>query len=303
MCIQRRALSKQGEIPMKIINSYNEIIDLFCEMGGKFDLELYKNYTEKISPELYEKLRTDSSGYDFEQEVLPVLEQAMKERDKLARINDSFSQVINVSLANVKEIICTEFPVKIVLYLGLCNGAGWATTLDGEPTILLGVEKMIELDWCDEVSVGGLVYHELGHIWHEAVGTMNQPTNSVQEKYIAQLYQEGIAMYFEKLCVGVFITLHGSEDSWWLWCTDHKQVLNQEYLRRLRENACAQDFFGDWCSYLGKSNIGYFLGYEFIACLAKKYSLLELANLDIKTVYNEFARYVEDEKLCNKCCE
>ena len=291
-----KANKRQGEMSMKIINSYDEIINLLCEMNGEYDLELYKKYTKKISPELYDKLRIDSSSYDFEQEVLPILEQAMKEREKLAKINDSFSQVVNVNLAHVKEIIGIDLPVKIVLYLGLCNGAGWATTLDGEPTILLGVEKMIEFGWCDEEDVGGLVYHELGHIWHEAVGTMNQPTNSVREKYIVQLYQEGIAMYFEQLCAGYFITLHRREEPWWSWCTKHKHELNQEYLRRLRENACAQDFFGDWCSYCGKSNIGYFLDYEFIAHLAEKYSLLELANLDIKTVYDEFIRYVEDEK-------
>ena len=278
---------------MKIINSYNMIIDLFRKMNKKFDLELYKKYTEKISPELYEKLRKDSVGYDFEQEVLPILEQAMREREKLAKINASFSQVVNVNLTKIKEIVKADFPVKIVLYLGLCNGAGWATTLDGESTILLGVEKMIELGWCNEEVVGGLVYHELGHVWHETVWTMNQPTNSNREKYIVQLYQEGIAMYFEELCAGDLITLHGSKGSWWVWCTEHKQVLNQEYLRRLRKNECAQDFFGDWCSYKGNSNIGYFLGYELIVHLAKKYALLELANLSIKTVYDEFIEYVE----------
>jgi len=262
-------------------------------MGGKFDMALYQAYTKTISPTLFDVLTADSSGYDFEKEVLPILELAMNRPEKLAQINDAFERVVKVNLAKVKDIIGEEIPVKVILYLGLCNGAGWAMTLDDEPTILLGVEKMIELDWCDDHGVGGLVYHELGHIWHAAVGTMKQSTNTVQEKYISQLYQEGIAMHFERLCVGDVITLQGSSGDWWSWCNANKQALNEEYLHRLRADESCQDFFGDWCEYLGKSNLGYFLGYEFINHLAKRYNLLELANFDIKTVYDEFVNYIE----------
>lgn len=40
--------------------------------------------------------------------------------------------------------------VDIILYLGLASGAGWATTLGGKRVILLGVEKIIEIDWYDK---------------------------------------------------------------------------------------------------------------------------------------------------------
>ena len=55
----------------------------------------------------------------------------------------------------------------IILYLGLCNGAGWATSLDGRDAVLLGIEKIIELNWQDESAMQALIFHEIGHIWHK----------------------------------------------------------------------------------------------------------------------------------------
>ena len=278
---------------MKIINSYNEIMELFQVMDGQFDLELYKKYTKTITPSLFEKLWDDCQDYDFEQDVVPIMELAMNSLTKLTAINDSFNEVVKINLARVQEVAGVEFPVQVLLYLGLCNGAGWATTLDDEPIIMLGVEKMIELDWVSVESVGGLIYHELGHIWHAAIGTMNQSTNGVHEEYLAQLYNEGIAMYFEQLCAGDYDKWSESKGDWWRWCMIHQNEVASEYIRRLDANESCQDFFGDWCSYMGQSNIGYFLGYQLIDHLAQKYSLLELANLTIKTVADEFVAYVK----------
>lgn len=278
---------------MKIINSYEEIIAIFTKMDGKFDLNLYREYANSISPTLFEKVYDDCQDYDFDAEVVPVMEDAMRKVDKLNEINASFNQMVNVNLARVTEIANVEFPVQIILYLGLCNGAGWATTLDGKPAVLLGVEKMIELDWCDVNSVGSLVYHELGHIWHAEVGTMNQATNGVKEEYLSQLYQEGIAMYFEILCVGDYESWSASKGDWWQWCLAHEQEIAHEYLRRLNTNESCQGFFGDWCSYMGQSNLGYFLGYRLIDHLSPKYTMLELANLTLETVADEFTTYVE----------
>lgn len=89
----------------------------------------------------------------------------------------------------------------IVLYLGLCNGAGWATTLDARDAVLLGMEKNIELNWCDEASMQALMFHEIGHIWPKTVRHSDIHTKSQREKSIVQLYQEGVATVFEQtLC-------------------------------------------------------------------------------------------------------
>ena len=55
-----------------------------------------------------------------------------------------------------------ELEIDIVLYLGLCNAAGWVTNINGRDVILLGIEKILELSWYDEDSMYGLIYHELG---------------------------------------------------------------------------------------------------------------------------------------------
>ena len=64
-----------------------------------------------------------------------------------------------------------ECEVTVVLYLGLCNAAGWVTFLGGKKVVLLGVEKVLELNWDSEEKLKALLYHEIGHIWHEIYGT------------------------------------------------------------------------------------------------------------------------------------
>lgn len=53
----------------------------------------------------------------------------------------------------------------VALYLGFCNGAGWVTDIDAKTVVLLGIEKIIELDWVSVDDMRGLVYHELGHVY------------------------------------------------------------------------------------------------------------------------------------------
>lgn len=36
----------------------------------------------------------------------------------------------------------------IVLYLGLCNEAGWVKKYNGRTIVFLGIEKIMELNWC-----------------------------------------------------------------------------------------------------------------------------------------------------------
>jgi hypothetical protein len=276
---------------MKIIDTYPEIVSLFDRMEGKFNIALWEEYISGISRELCNKLKEDSSQYDFQREILPVLSQAMVKREKLKTAHASFCASVKGLAGKVKKITGTQLQVDIIFYLGLCNGAGWATKLENIPTILLGIEKIVELDWCDEKTMASLIYHELGHIWHDSAGSLYQKTGTTREKYILQLYQEGIAMYFEQLILDDFTHYHQHKGNWLNWCHANKRELDKEYLRRLNANESAQDFFGDWCAYQGYSDVGYFIGCEFIKHLAEKFSLRELAALDLNTVYQEFSEY------------
>jgi hypothetical protein len=278
---------------MRIIDSYSDMIALFHNMNGGFDRSLWKTYADKIMPGLTEKLENDSREYDFGSQLLPVLNLAMASREKLEAAHHSFQIVTEHLAEKMRGLTGADMQVDVVFYFGLCNGAGWATTLNGNQIVLLGAEKIIELDWCTPYSMEGLLYHELGHIWHDIMGTMSQKTSSLREKYILQMYQEGVAMYIEQLLTNDFTHHHQNKGDWLDWCNSNRRELNQEYLRLLQANESAQDFFGDWNCYQGHSDVGYYLGCEFVKWLAKDHSLLELANLSIHELYESFTEYAK----------
>ena len=278
---------------MKIINTYPEMVSLIGKMGGVFDMGLYESYLKQISNELIEKVNEDSRIYDFDKDILPVLELAMKNPDKLEKAHDSFLEISTGLSKRVEKAIGTCLDFDMIFYLGLCNGAGWVTTLDARPTVLLGAEKIIELEWHELLEMRGLIYHEIGHVWHMSAGAVFEEFESERERYILQLYQEGIAMYFEQLLVGDFNYYHQDKNGWLDWCVSNKHALNVEYLRRLDADESAQVFFGNWCDYEGYSDVGYFLGCEFVKEMSGKYSIDELLRLNTCTVYKEFRNNVK----------
>jgi len=94
---------------------------------------------------------------------------------------------------NLEEKIISIFgkslEVDIILYLGLCNGAGWVTTVNNQTRILLGIEKIIELNWRKPNDMIGLIYHELGHVYQDTYGTFKQKFKETLIKYSANITQ------------------------------------------------------------------------------------------------------------------
>ena len=270
---------------MRIIDTYHDIISMFAHQ--KFSLSAWREYADSISLSLASKAESDADAYDMNMQVIPVIEYAMNNTQKLEQTHESFLSATLQLEANFVRVLGTAVDVDIVLYLGLCNGAGWATTLGERKTILLGIEKIIELDWCDKETMSSLLYHELGHIWHDVVGTLRSSTKNESEKSVWHLYQEGVAMYCEQLLCGNKAKYHSHDDTWVSWCGNHKEALFAEYIRRVVHNESTQDFFGDWCSYQEHSDVGYYLGCEFVKNLLHKYSLVEIANLPVETLMQE----------------
>ena len=191
----------------------------------------------------------------------------------------------------IAKITPVDIQVDIILYIGLCNGAGWATMLDSRHVVLLGIEKIIELDWCDKSTIAALIYHEIGHVWHDTVGVMHCSSSNKGDRAAWKLYQEGVAMYFEQLILNDFMHYHQNAGNWLQWCQDNKLTSLDEYRRRIVCDESIQEFFGDWCEYKGYSDVGYFLGCEFVKYLLQRYSLETLANLDAATVRKELFNY------------
>lgn len=269
---------------MNIINTCDKIKTIFSD---GFHIDSWRKYAEEISKELPSKCERDAKEYDFNKNVLPVINIALSEK-KIDFVSRNFQIVIDTLNDNLSKLFDSEPDINIILYLGLCNGAGWATVLDGKNTVLLGIEKIIELDWGDETNMRALILHEIGHLWHKINGNLHLPEYTKRRKGIAQLYCEGVAMVCEHILCGDDEFYHQDKDGWLSWCYKNENEIKREYLRRLDEKESVQDFFGDWCSYNGHSDVGYFLGCRFVRYLMKSYSLKEIANMKYRALNREF---------------
>ncbi len=277
---------------MKIIDTYGKINNCFIE--GKFNISLWEKYVDSIFPNLSNKLKEDSKNYNFEKEVLPVIQGLLKSREKALMAHSAFLKATE-NLSNIAmEKLGENIDITIVLYLGLCNGAGWATEINGQKVILLGIEKIIELDWCDEVVLKVLIYHELGHIFHYKNRLIKDLLNTDKDKSLFQLYTEGFAMYIEQLLCGNSEFYHQNTNGWLDWCKNNRKRIYQLFLTKINNNESTQEFFGDWNNIEGKSDVGYYLGCELIKDLSFQYSLKELANLKVSGVEKHLRQRCEN---------
>jgi len=111
---------------MNIIDTYPEILALIERSGKKFDKAKWDNYISGIFPALVEKLEKDSGEYDFDKEIAPVLNMAFAKPEKLEQAHEAFAEATAGLAGKTSALFGFALPVDIILYIGLCNGAGWA---------------------------------------------------------------------------------------------------------------------------------------------------------------------------------
>ena len=159
---------------MRAINTAEEMLAAF--EGNQFDLEKWKRYMDASVPGAKAMCLGDmqnclSAGFSWEKDYLPVLNAVRKNGEKRMEAVESFRAVAE----HLDEAILGRFgrtvDADVVLYLGLCNGAGWVADVGGRTAILLGIEKIMELDWCGRDAMIGLIVHELGHAYQSQYGT------------------------------------------------------------------------------------------------------------------------------------
>lgn len=282
---------------MKLIDTYGQIIEHF---SNGFDLEEWRVYGAGIFPALPQMCMQACEKYCFDTQVLPVILQALAGKDKLEQAHNSFIAATEGLPQRFQALFDAPLDTTIVFYLGLCNGAGWVTRVEQCPTILLGVEKIIELNWHTADSMQGLIYHELGHIWHGSVGSMEQEPEGAKQQAVWQLYVEGFACHCEQLLAGHADQYHFGSAQWLAWCKGNETQLVQEYWRRIQTEESVQDFFGDWCSYQNHSNVGYYLGTCFVRWLIERSTLLEAVRLSPEQaleLFGQFATSSSEEKI------
>ena len=229
---------------------------------------------------------------------MPILN-AVCQNPQLEVLHSSFCSITEGLNEKIFARFCCELDIDIVLYMGLCNGAGWVTTINGRDVILLGIEKIIELNWCDTASMYGLVYHELGHVYHKQYGVLQQQSEDSSRNFVWQLFTEGIAMHFEQVLLDDDRYFHQNKDGWLQWCDEHfTDILADFYADLPAMTKSNQNYFGDWVRYRGKGDVGYYLGSRFVQQLCKKHAFEQLVNMNIDEIYQEFL--LVDKKLSHQ---
>lgn len=90
---------------MRIINTFDKIPG--CFKNSAFDLDAWRVYARAISPELGEKCERDSREYDFNNDVLPVVNNVLLNRDAAIAANDSFVAVTDKLASNIERLLKT----------------------------------------------------------------------------------------------------------------------------------------------------------------------------------------------------
>lgn len=287
---------------VQIIDTFSQIGEVFC--NGRFDLKrwreyintIYRNTSDIFEDDLQEYI--DSGSYTYEDDILPLLNR-VQGHPFLETLHTSFVRVTNGLNQRIIDCFAHELEIDIVLYLGLCNAAGWVTDINGRDVILLGIEKILELSWYDEDSMYGLIYHELGHIYHKQYGAFEQEGRNQSQNFIWQLFTEGIAMYFEQLLMNDLSYYHQNKDGWKNWCDAHFQQILMDFQADLPAmTRFNQRYFGDWVDYCGRADVGYYLGARFVQDLGSRYDFEQLIQLEIEEVTREFFRFAQENHVC-----
>jgi len=284
---------------INVVNAAEDIAKVFH--NDAFSLEEWKTYISKYFPNDADlfindmKQMIEDGGYSLDRDFLPLLNNVWKDEESRLHAINTYCTVTKNLDDKIKKSFGKSIDVTIVLYLGLCNGAGWALELDAKPYILLGIEKILELGWFDINSMPGLVFHELGHMYQKQYGILERKFNSYKKKYLWQLFTEGIAMHFEQMVVGDDQYFHQDKNGWKEWMDNHFVPIKKDYSIDLNSmNPSNQRYFGDWVTYDGFGDAGYYLGAKFIDYLLKNYSFDDLLKMNIDAVSNEFDSFVQN---------
>lgn len=256
---------------MRITDTSAGLPSVFSD--GSFDIEKWKAYMDASLPGakelcLRDAAETIDAGYSWEDCFLPILNAVFLRDEKRREAIRSFREASADLDQRIKAVFGKTVDADLVLYLGLGNGAGWVTQVNGRCTILFGLEKIIELDWCGRTKMSGLVWHELGHVYHRQYGVLPGEFPQRGDEFLWQLFEEGIAMVFEQELADDPQFFHEDYPGWKAWCAEHLPDIARAFADELGVmTRDRQRFFGDWVRFEGQPDTGYYLGAKFIRFL------------------------------------
>lgn len=283
---------------MRIIDTYRDIPTAF--EGGQFSPARWRDYIDAAIPDLRPLLEADANemlsagGVSWETDFLPVFNALPEKTDRCQAAHNSFWRVTDGLGRTIRDKFGRDLDVDIYFYLGLCNGAGWVTSLNGRTAVLLGLEKIVELDWCGVDDMRGLVWHEMGHVYQARYGVLERHFDRAADRFLWQLFTEGVAMVFEQTLAEDDGYYHQDKDGWRDWCDSHFDDIKRDFLRDLDTVTGAdQRWFGDWVRYRGRGDVGYYLGCRFVRYIRSLYPLDEIISFDIGDVKRLYGMFME----------
>ncbi len=267
--------------------------------NGRFSLPKWRDYTDARMPGITQLCEEDlreclAAGLSFEKDYLPVLNSAGEDGAEIREIAETYRRITGRLEDQIRRVFGRTVDADLVLYLGLCSGAGWATQLGGRPTVLLGIEKILELHWGDPDSMNALILHELGHLYQAQYGVLHREFSCSADRFLWQLFTEGIAMVFEQEILGDPSFYHQGAQ-WTAWCGKNLARIAKGFSEALDTMTFeTQRFFGDWVRFEGQPDTGYYLGARFIRSLLKKHRFDDLLSWEIGSVREAFSRFLSE---------
>lgn len=281
---------------MNILNTSDEMLSAFD--SDHFEIEKWKSYMNTSIPGAKEICLSDmqetmNAGFSWQNDFLPVLNSVVRDEVKRNKTIESFCRVTEHLDERIIERFQKTVDVDLILYLGLCNGAGWVTSINGKNTVLFGIEKIMELNWCDTDSMIGLIVHELGHVYQAQYGVLHRKFDSLSDTFLWQLFTEGVAMVFEQEIVGDPEYFHQNNNGWKQWCDEHVALIKQSFRADVSSMTQKnQRYFGDWVSFEGYGDTGYYLGACFVRFLLDSDCFDHIILYGIQEVREGFERFL-----------
>lgn len=282
---------------MKFINAITTINKVFP--NGVFNLEKWQEYIHFYLPDKSHLFLEDmqevlSKGFSYDKDYLPLFQRVYEDSKTRLEIVKNFESITKDLDEKIQQTFKRGIEATVMLYLGLGNGAGWALEIDGKAYVLLGIEKIMELNWGDKKALTSLIYHELGHLYQAQYGVLVRTFKKPSSHFLWQLFTEGVAMYFEQTLLNDYDYFHQDKDGWLSWCEQNQKSIKEDFAKDLGSMSFSnQRYFGDWVYYQGKSDVGYYLGARFVQIICRKFLFADILGFSLKQVKKEFNLFIK----------
>lgn len=248
-----------------------------------------------VAPTLKELCIQDYHSMDQSWETIAkerVFSRTHQDYVKMTRVHQRLKSLIPLMKLSFESFYDELNHIRIVLYHGLGNSAGWATHYHNVPAILLGIEKIAELDWISDEELKRLMAHEYVHLVHQHLRKDAWEFKSSYEEAVMRLYLEGLASYYEMILAEVPPRV----TRWEQRCKTVEPILKANYMQVLAEEGKDFNaFYGDWHQVEGLSDTGYYLGKQLIAMLLEEETFQTIAKAPFETIESWVHAYLASE--------